>query len=214
MKEIKPIETLYNGYRFRSRLEARWAVFFDAAGIEYQYEPEGFEHCGCRYLPDFYLPEFGLYVEVKPSKTKLMEDQEKLAWMVDYGGPMGGGLLILGQIPRISNSEFNIPAFMLFKWNRGISVSDVSFVNKEESAPKVHAGILNIRDYPGMVSAPMLPLNAFATEDLYYNEYSIMQDFEGFTWSLPKHYTNDVLKCFDTARKARFEHGEKPKVKG
>ena len=38
--DIKPIETVYNGYRFRSRLEARWAVFFDAAGIEYEYEPE------------------------------------------------------------------------------------------------------------------------------------------------------------------------------
>lgn len=25
---IKPIETIYNGYHFRSRLEARWAVFF------------------------------------------------------------------------------------------------------------------------------------------------------------------------------------------
>ena len=29
-KSIKPIETNYKGYRFRSRLEARWAVFFDA----------------------------------------------------------------------------------------------------------------------------------------------------------------------------------------
>lgn len=32
--DIKPIETHYNGYRFRSRLEARWAVFFDALGIK------------------------------------------------------------------------------------------------------------------------------------------------------------------------------------
>jgi hypothetical protein len=32
---IKTIETIYNGYRFRSRLEARWAVFFDAMGIKY-----------------------------------------------------------------------------------------------------------------------------------------------------------------------------------
>ena len=43
---IKPIETVYNGYRFRSRLEARWAVFFRAVGIEYQYEPEGFDMDG------------------------------------------------------------------------------------------------------------------------------------------------------------------------
>jgi hypothetical protein len=51
---IKPIETRYAGYRFRSRLEARWAVFFDALGLKWEYEPEGFElpFVG-RYLPDF-----------------------------------------------------------------------------------------------------------------------------------------------------------------
>jgi len=42
-KSIKPIETLYNGYRFRSRLEARWAVFFDAIGLKYEYEVEGYK---------------------------------------------------------------------------------------------------------------------------------------------------------------------------
>jgi len=41
MGEIKAIQTEYKGYLFRSRLEARWAVFFDACGIEYEYEPEG-----------------------------------------------------------------------------------------------------------------------------------------------------------------------------
>ena len=64
---IQPIETKYNGYRFRSRLEARWAVFFDAAGIMYTYEPEGFRLAdGSWYLPDFYLPWFHAYVEIKP----------------------------------------------------------------------------------------------------------------------------------------------------
>ena len=56
MSDIRAIETSYDGYRFRSRLEARWAVFFNAAGIEYQYEPEGFIlEDGSWYLPDFYL---------------------------------------------------------------------------------------------------------------------------------------------------------------
>lgn len=51
---MKPIETVYRGYRFRSRLEARWAVFFDALGLRWEYEPEGFEFDdGTRYLPDF-----------------------------------------------------------------------------------------------------------------------------------------------------------------
>lgn len=73
---IKAIETAYKGYRFRSRLEARWAVFFDALGIEWQYEPEGFElPGGLRYLPDFFLPGFhqagGIYVEVKHTEGDL-----------------------------------------------------------------------------------------------------------------------------------------------
>lgn len=64
---MKAIETYYNGYRFRSRLEARWAVFFDAAEIKYEYEPEGFElDSGALYLPDFYLPDYKCFVEVKP----------------------------------------------------------------------------------------------------------------------------------------------------
>lgn len=64
--EVKPIETIYNGYRFRSRLEARWAVFFDRMGIRYEYEPEGFilSH-GIQYLPDFYLIDMDAYVEIK-----------------------------------------------------------------------------------------------------------------------------------------------------
>lgn len=35
---LKALETKYNGRLFRSRLEARWAVFFGALGIPYVYE--------------------------------------------------------------------------------------------------------------------------------------------------------------------------------
>jgi hypothetical protein len=45
---MKPIETKYKGYRFRSRLEARWAVFFDALKMGYKYEMEGFDLAVCR----------------------------------------------------------------------------------------------------------------------------------------------------------------------
>ncbi len=65
---IKAIETFYKNYHFRSRLEARWAVFFDALGLEWEYEPEGFDlGGGVYYLPDFYLPASNMWVEIKPS---------------------------------------------------------------------------------------------------------------------------------------------------
>lgn len=63
---IKAIETQYKGYRFRSRLEARWAVFFDALGAKWEYEKEGFDLGDYGwYLPDFWLPELELWVEIK-----------------------------------------------------------------------------------------------------------------------------------------------------
>lgn len=40
---IAAVPTRYAGRRFRSRLEARWAVFFDALDIHWEYEPQGFD---------------------------------------------------------------------------------------------------------------------------------------------------------------------------
>lgn len=66
MKNIKAIETYYNGYRFRSRAEARWAVLLDSLRCLYIPEPEGvLLSDGTWYLPDFYLPESDSFLEVK-----------------------------------------------------------------------------------------------------------------------------------------------------
>jgi hypothetical protein len=73
MSAMKVIETVYNGYRFRSRLEARWAVFFDALGIPYEYEKEGYDLDHVWYLPDFWLPEQDSWIEIKPVHPKLEE---------------------------------------------------------------------------------------------------------------------------------------------
>lgn len=61
----RAIETEYRGYKFRSRLEARWAVAFDKLGLEWTYEEEGFELPSGRYLPDFFFPDLNTYVEIK-----------------------------------------------------------------------------------------------------------------------------------------------------
>jgi hypothetical protein len=67
-KSIVPIQTRYKGYNFRSRLEARWAVYFDTLGIKWEYEVEGYDVNGRWYLPDFWLPDFEVFVEIKPTK--------------------------------------------------------------------------------------------------------------------------------------------------
>lgn len=49
------IPTEYKGVKFRSKLEARWAVFFDTLGIEWDYEPQGYE-IGTGYMA--YYPRY------------------------------------------------------------------------------------------------------------------------------------------------------------
>src|SRR3990170_4832763 len=76
---IQPLETKYKGYRFRSRTEARWAVCFDSLGIKYEYEKEGYKlKSGC-YLPDFWLPDYKYWIEIKgiePTKEELSKMEE------------------------------------------------------------------------------------------------------------------------------------------
>lgn len=67
MTTVQAIETVYKGYRFRSRLEARWAVYLDAMRVEWVYEPEGWVLAdGTHYLIDFWLPDLDMYLEIKP----------------------------------------------------------------------------------------------------------------------------------------------------
>jgi hypothetical protein len=49
------IRTEYRGVLFRSKLEARWAVFFDTLGIPWEYEPRLYELPGRWYRPDFLI---------------------------------------------------------------------------------------------------------------------------------------------------------------
>jgi hypothetical protein len=65
MSRIPAISTHYAGCKYRSRTEARWAVFFDAIGLRHHYEFEGFSIRSGAYLPDFWLPELKMFFEVK-----------------------------------------------------------------------------------------------------------------------------------------------------
>lgn len=65
--DISPIETRYRGINFRSRLEAKWAIFFDLLEWPWEYEPIDLQG----YIPDFILPfeHRSILVEVKPAMT-------------------------------------------------------------------------------------------------------------------------------------------------
>jgi len=62
---MQALQTEYRGIKYRSRTEARWAVYLDELRVPYTYEPEGYDLGGDWYLPDFWLPNPGCYLEVK-----------------------------------------------------------------------------------------------------------------------------------------------------
>ena len=86
MKRRFGIETNYNGTIFRSRLEARWAAFWDLLHWEWEYEPIDLDG----YIPDFVLKFYKpLLVEVKPEMDIVSLHQytakiENSGWAGEY----------------------------------------------------------------------------------------------------------------------------------
>lgn len=100
---MKVIQTNYKNHFFRSRLEARWAVFFDSLEIQWIYEPDGYELSdGSKYLPDFFLPDHKLFVEVKP--YALFDSR----WLLFARNP-DTALVILDGVPSIRT-------YRLYEW--------------------------------------------------------------------------------------------------
>lgn len=72
------IETAAYGRLFRSRLEARFAVFFTHLNLEWQYEPEGYKLPSGYYLPDFLVnfPDEKSWIEIKQFNPNDIEKQK------------------------------------------------------------------------------------------------------------------------------------------
>ena len=196
---LRPIQTYYKGYKFRSRLEARWAVFFDACGVKWEYEPEGFDlGNGLFYLPDFLLHgvhgrvEGDLWVEVKgkmseESAQKILafsgvEDEEENENVNRY--VVKRPILVLGPIPD------------------GETMVQINHNIQEAS----YAG----RDWYGAD-----PFNFFTIDGDYFSAHPGINKNGGFElFGDDGSYLCDqddarTARAYRAARCARFEHGER-----
>jgi hypothetical protein len=103
---IQAIQTSYRGYRFRSRLEARWAVFLDFLHIQFDYEPEGVILPGnVSYLPDFWLPQVEMWAEVKPNNRRdsLAVTNDALYKAAQLAMASGHPVVFFDAMPRDTN---------------------------------------------------------------------------------------------------------------
>ena len=195
--DIKPIETVYNGYRFRSRLEARWAVFFDACKVDWEYEPEGYDlGNGMWYLPDFLLHGAegrgggDLYVEVKGQMSD--KDAEKIKRFAEIGfsdaneyGKSKTATLIVGNIPAGDNI-LDIINEIAYRSNSP-SPSEFNFETIDGDYFGAHPGI-----------------NKHGKFELFGDDNNYLCDMDD----------DATEKAYRLARQARFEHGETPKSPG
>jgi hypothetical protein len=102
---IAAIPTVYRGRRYRSRLEARWAAFFDLLGWRHEYEPFDLG----AWSPDFLLPDWNLLTEVKPMDELDSAEWEKAVGACERRGLLHetadrsalNGVLMLGVAPRM-----------------------------------------------------------------------------------------------------------------
>ena len=192
----KPIETFYAGHRFRSRLEARYAVLFDSLGIRWEYEGQGFEVVGRPYLPDFRLLDSGTWVEVKGAETEL--DQDLMYWAALHlpkAMPGFPTLLLLGPVPPPVSSGYKGWAWM------GLGPE-----YDEDRLVSVHPAhwSLTPAGFPGhpLRRADTSSAPAFWEDDGWLTPCGDMAT------TVDVSHEHLELDAYVAARSARFEHGE------
>jgi hypothetical protein len=218
---IKPIETHYAGHRFRSRLEARWAVFFDTLGIKWQYEPQGYTVGPAKrpYLPDFYLPKLECVVEVKGEKERL--DLDLLANFLD-GSRDAHTVLVLGDIPArdVTVTPTHLMLYRAFdiRSEPGLHQMIREFGDVLEKLEEADREAVNrfVR-HKGRQTIAMTQAAFFYGSAPVVGPLGIMPSLPTADivdplspLAMPVVQYSKVADAYEAARCARFEHGETP----
>lgn len=185
MPDIKPIETTYKGYKFRSRLEARWAVFFDSLGVKWEYEKEGYEVKGEWYLPDFWLPDDQFFIEIKgelPSHNYLrilrnLADGSGKAVLLCIGLPSQNPIYLMAQ----ESNESGGGTYDIYAYIWAANFGRIQLVSYDDSRLTRDRDVFGSWDDPGgsKINISYLPT-----------------------------INQSVQEAVSKAKQARFEHGE------
>jgi hypothetical protein len=220
--DIKPIETVYNGYRFRSRLEARWAVFFDQLELKWEYEAEGYDIDGVWYLPDFVITEghgaTPYWCEIKPTLDQAEEGRSKYR-KLSLEQP---GFVLVGypKLPKIGPA----PLWGIREGAFAISYGKPADDERSRKYAEEHGMrdprpfIWQERNRDGSVTLWPYPAFEFCEPDEYPAVVGFLQHPDAPDHPIPvhlplttkKHDSLQLRLAYEAAQQARFEHGEKP----
>lgn len=138
----------HRGYTLRSYTELMWARLMDSIGLFYLYEPHLIRLQGCSYLPDFYLPDADMYLEVKGA---FATDEEK--WKAEQVLEVTGRpVYILEGMPRSDRGGF-MNARVSFPGAHGwveISLFELGEMYEQAMGSEPYtAALLSVRDSDG-----------------------------------------------------------------
>jgi len=192
---IKAVETRIYGCRFRSRLEARWAVFLTKLGVQWEYEKEGYMTEAGWYLPDFWLPEVngGSWLEIKPySKDAPHIWQDPKLYSFQCSTPhdyfVAHGLRNPTKKEDLSDTYY--PGWIECTWDEPMYFCECPICGK--------IGIV----FDGR-SARLDDCDTTKAKQEWV--YRADHEDKAYTANSPR-----IIEAFIAANSARFEHGEKP----
>lgn len=121
LREIEAIPTPFGGINFRSRTEARWAVFFQALGLSFEYESRTVRLSdGRSYLPDFFLADLNAYLEVKAGNDDIVTEEAGKARRLAADQDEASVWLAIGM-PNIEKPNI-LP---LNEWAHDVPIDDI-----------------------------------------------------------------------------------------
>lgn len=221
---IQAIETSYKGCRFRSRLEARWAVFFDALDIPWEYEPQGWEmDGGARYLPDFWLPEQRDWVEVKGATPTGKELGKISAFSRELDHRDKRLKLFVGGIPE-PDADYVGQHEKLWHWEASVKMSTARLADPSTWRLGIDE-LTNLGPAPQSTAQLTRPWTWWRTPGGRWRRETWLQCKRGHLfsavpclschmcadagdWFHDNRTTQRIRDAYSAARSARFEHGE------
>lgn len=187
---IKAIDTRYNNHLFRSRLEARWALYFDEIKVKWLYETEGYKIGNEYYLPDFYFPELKIFAEVKPIRFDWQEIK-KIKLLAIHSQKR---VVQLVGLPNIDKTEVIIP-YQYYSCSECGKMETYDFDLKTVYCNcKVKHNVVDAIQTKECLFIPNKTYPPFIYEDL--------DSYEG---------TNEITNAIKKAKEARFEFNTKNK---
>lgn len=200
---VRPIQTRAYGRRFRSRLEARWAVFLTELGVRWEYEHQGFVTEAGPYLPDFWLPEIrgGVWLEIKPFTTPESDGSWGSMWddpiLSAFNDAHGGVQLFVAHgLPDIKQLQ-NLWSDLLYPsgWIEGDCEESMLFC----ICPVCGAVGIEFDGRAARIDA------CDTTKATQHWLMSVGHEDKCYNFADPR-----IIAALTAAHSARFEHGETP----